>query len=98
MTGLPVRDTGRGVRLELRVIPRSPKTSVAGIRNGRILVRVTAPPVDRAANAAVVGLVADLLEVPRGAVRVAGGAASRNKVVDVDGVDCAHALAKLVPV
>jgi uncharacterized protein YggU (UPF0235/DUF167 family) len=47
-----------GVRIALKVIPRSPHTAIAGIRDGRLLLRVTAPPVESAANDAVVAAIA----------------------------------------
>ena len=82
----PVRETPRGVRLDLRVIPRSPRTGIDGVRDGRLLLRVTAPPVDHAANEAVVAAIADALDVPKRAVRLVAGQTARNKAVEVDGV------------
>jgi uncharacterized protein YggU (UPF0235/DUF167 family) len=77
------------VRLDLRVVPRAPRTEVGGLRDGRLLVRVTAPPVDDAANDAVIRALADALDVPRQAIRITAGAASRNKTVEISGVDAA---------
>ena len=50
-------------------------------------MRLQAPPVDGAANAALVDLLAGSLGVPRRAVRIVAGASSRSKTVDVDGVE-----------
>lgn len=82
----PFRPTARGVRIDLRVIPRSPRNAVDGPRDGRLVVRVTAPPVDDAANEAVIAAVADALDVPKRSVRLVAGRTSRNKTVEVDGV------------
>lgn len=87
----PIRATASGVSLDLRVIPRSPRTGLNGIRDGRLLLRVTAPPVDQAANEAVVEAIADLFDQPRRSVRVVSGLTSRNKVVEVTGVSVADA-------
>ena len=87
--------TASGTRLELRVIPRSPRTAVGGVRNGRLIVRVTAPPVDQAANEAVVTAIASALDVPRRAVRVIAGAKGRNKTIDVAGLGVADVRARL---
>jgi uncharacterized protein YggU (UPF0235/DUF167 family) len=65
------------------------------VRDGRVLLRVTAPPVDSAANEAVVAALADLLGVAKRSVRLVSGTTTRNKVVEVDGVDAADVLAKL---
>jgi uncharacterized protein YggU (UPF0235/DUF167 family) len=54
----PVVDAPTGVRLHLRVIPRASRTELAGIRDGRLVLRVTAPPVDRAANDAAIDAIA----------------------------------------
>jgi uncharacterized protein (TIGR00251 family) len=91
----PVRPTPHGVRITLKVTPRSSRTGVDGVRDGRVLLRVTAPPVDSAANEAVVAVLADLLGVSKRSVRLVSGATGRNKVVEIDGVDADDVLAKL---
>ena len=90
-----IRTTTGGVRIELRVIPRASKTAVSGVREGRLLLRVTAPPVDGAANAAVIAAIAKALDVPKGAVRIIDGEASRNKSVEITGVTEAIARQRL---
>lgn len=79
----PFRRGTMGTLIDLRVIPRSPKNVVGGIRDGRLMVRVTPPPVDDAANDAVVRLLADALALPRSAIRIVAGQTARNKVVAV---------------
>jgi uncharacterized protein len=74
-------------RLALRVQPRSRRNEIAGERAGALLVRVTAPPVDGKANEAVRRLVAQRLGVPVGRVAVIRGESSRDKLVEVDGID-----------
>lgn len=91
----PVRGTPHGVRLELRVIPRSPCAGVDGVRDGRLLLRVTAPPVDGAANEAVIAAIAGALDVPKRDVRVVAGQTARNKAVEVDGVTPGDAVVRL---
>ena len=49
-------------------------------------MRVTAPPVDQAANDAVVRLLADVLDVPRSRIVIVAGATSRNKTVQIGGL------------
>jgi len=73
-------------RISIRVMPRSPRNRIDGMRDGRLIVRVTAPPVDNAANEAVITLLAGDLGVPRGSIRVVSGANSRNKAVEVAGL------------
>lgn len=71
----------------MRVVPRARREELAGIRDGRLVVRVTAPPVDGRANAAVCALLAKAAGVPKGAVSVVHGASSRDKRVRIQGAD-----------
>lgn len=83
--GGPFRQGPAGALVDVRVIPRSPRAAIGGLRDGRLLVRVTAPPVDQAANEAVVRVIASALDVAKGAVRVVAGHTSRNKVIEIRG-------------
>ena len=80
------------MRLKLRVTPKSRSDEIVGITpEGVVQVRVTAAPQEGEANQAVLRLLSRALGVPRGAVRLKGGAASRDKWVEVDGLDAAEA-------
>jgi uncharacterized protein len=79
-------------RLEVRVQPRAQRDEVAGERDGRLLVRVTAPPADGKANAAVRKLLAKRIGVAPGKVTIVRGEASRNKLIEVEGLDDAQLL------
>ena len=59
---------------------------MSGERDGHLLIRVAAPPVDDAANDTLVEFLARTLGVPRRAVRIVSGARSRNKRVAISGV------------
>ena len=78
---------GDAVRFAVRVQPRASRSAIEGVHGGALKVRLHAPPVDGAANDALVALLADALDVPRRAVRIVAGASSRAKIVEVDGVD-----------
>jgi hypothetical protein len=69
------------------VVPRAKRNELAGQRAGALLVRVTAPPVDGKANAAVCRLIARRAGVPPSRVSVVRGASARDKVVRVEGVE-----------
>jgi uncharacterized protein (TIGR00251 family) len=73
--------------LAVRLQPRAREDAVKGERDGAVLVRVTAPPVDGKANAALVALIAKRAQVPKSSVSVVRGHASRDKIVRVEGVD-----------
>ena len=82
--------------LDIRVIPRAPRTLVDGTRGGAILIRLAAPPVDGAANDALIAFLAEALAVPRRNISLVSGGKSRDKRVAVDGLDGAAARARLL--
>jgi uncharacterized protein len=90
-------DVAGGVQLAVRVMPRAPQNAIDGVRNGRLVLRVTAAPVDGAANEGVCRLLADALSVPRRDVTVLAGQTSRNKTVRIDGLSVARLLALTAP-
>ena len=69
------------------VAPRASRQSVLGAHDGVVKIALTAPPVDGAANEALIGFVAKVLGVARRDVRVTSGASLRRKRVEVLGVD-----------
>ena len=76
------------VFLAVRVTPRSSRAEVTGVgEDGRLHIRVTAAPVDGAANEAVVRLLASVLDVPPSAIAIVGGVSSRRKRVRIEGID-----------
>ena len=79
----------------MRVQPRASRDALAGERAGALVVRLTAPPVEGAANEALARFLGKALGVPPSAVRIVAGATGRNKVVAVAGLDAAAALARL---
>jgi uncharacterized protein (TIGR00251 family) len=75
-----------GVRFAVHLVPRAAATGIEGTRDGALRIRVTAPPVDGAANEALRRLLAGELGVARSAVEIVAGATGRRKVVAVDGI------------
>lgn len=78
--------TATGVRLSLRVQPKASRNEVVGAHGEQIRLRLTAPPVEGAANEALVRFLAEQLGVGRSSVRIVAGHASRSKVVEVAGL------------
>jgi uncharacterized protein len=73
-------------RICLYVQPGASKTQIVGTHDGLTKVRVAAPPVDGAANQALVEFVAKRLRIPESRVRVVSGLTSRRKVLEIDGL------------
>lgn len=74
-------------RLAVRVIPRAGRDAIEGVRDAALIVRVSAAPVDGAANAAVSRLVGEALGIPASRVSVISGASGRRKVLSLEGLD-----------
>jgi len=93
--GLDLRTSGAFLTLRVRVQPRASKDALGGEREGALVVRLTAPPVEGAANEALARFLGKTLGVAPSAVRVVSGASGRNKVVSVAGLDAATARERL---
>jgi uncharacterized protein len=81
-----IRQTPTGVELDVRVIPRAKETRIAGERGDALLVRVSAPPVDDAANSQLVDYFSRLTHRPRSAIRIVSGTRGRTKRLAIDGI------------
>lgn len=86
---LRVGEVKEGATVEIRLRPRSSRREVAGVREGVLDLRVTAPPVEGKANAAAAALLADLLGAPPSAVLLKSGGKSRKKIFLVKGMKAA---------
>jgi uncharacterized protein (TIGR00251 family) len=91
----PITTSPAGIRLHLRVQPRASRDEVAGVAEGAVRVRLTAPPVDGAANDALVRFLATRLDISRSAVTLVSGHSGRTKVVEVDGLSAEEAARRL---
>jgi uncharacterized protein (TIGR00251 family) len=84
-----------GIVLSVRVIPRAPRSGVAGTRANMLLVHLHAPPVGGAANRELIDVIAAALDVPRRLVSIVAGDRSRDKRVRVAGIERATAESRL---
>ena len=83
-------------RIRVYVQPRASKTAVTGMHGDSIRIRLAAPPVDNAANEALIEFVARQLGLAKHSVRVVGGQTSRRKLIEIDGVGAEKANATLL--
>jgi len=90
-----ITTTEHGVKFAVRVIPRARKNEIAGWHGGTLKIRLAAPPVEGAANAALVAFLAELLGVRQRDVVILQGERSRDKVVAVRGIEAIGALEAL---
>lgn len=74
------------VLLDVLVVPRSSKSRVMGVHDGRLKMQLAAPPVDGQANSELVRFLAESLGVAKAQIQIVGGASNRRKTVRVAGV------------
>ncbi len=84
-----------GVLLSIKLQPRASANQIGEALGNELRVKVTAPPVDAAANDALVRLLAEELDCPRGRVELVRGHASRHKTIKLHGLSAETVLAKL---
>lgn len=82
--------------LRLHVTPRGSKNEITGWREDVLCVKITAPPVEGAANAAIVKFIADALGIRRSQVELISGDKSREKIIRVSGLSEGEVRSRLV--
>jgi len=87
VSGFDARRSGDAVRFSVRLQPRSSRNEIVGLQGVSLKVRVTAPPVEGMANQALIDLLSQSLRTPRRNVCIVSGLSSRNKMIEVRGVD-----------
>ena len=96
MDALDLREQPDGFTVRVRVIPKAHKNSLAGVEDGALVVRLTAPPVDGKANQALLEYLGTQLGLRKHQLQLQSGQKSRHKVVKVFGIGRAE-LERLVP-
>ena len=96
MTGAELRanETKAGIVVRLHVQPRAKRCEVAGVHDGALKVKVTAPPVEDAANRAVIEFLSRSLGVSKSSLQILAGDKSRDKVLQISGLSLADFRAK----
>ncbi|HKZ32364.1 MAG TPA: DUF167 domain-containing protein [Vicinamibacteria bacterium] len=92
---LDLRDTGEGVTLRVRVKPRASRDAIGGEQEGALVVRLSAPPVEGAANDALQRFLGKTLGIAPSAVQILKGLTGRQKLVAIAGLDAATARERL---
>ena len=92
----PIPRSDSGQLIDVRVVPRAGKSGLAGMRDGALLVRLAAAPVDGAANAELIAVLAAALHLPKRSIHIVSGERSRTKRIRIDSMDRHAALAALM--
>ena len=91
-----IRDAPDGALIDVKVIPRAGRSTIAGTRDNALLIRLAAAPVEGAANAELIELLARALAVPKRAITVVSGEKSRSKRLKVVGLSADAVRARLL--
>lgn len=81
-----LKESSGSVLLSLKIVPRASRNEIVGISGNELRLRVTAPPVDSAANGAVLDFLAEHLGIPRRNLQLVRGATNPHKVVSISGM------------
>ena len=80
-------EDSRGLTFTVRIVPRASRSEITGEQSGALRVRIAAAPVEGAANQELIKLLAKTFKLPQKAVEIVSGAASKNKIVRIQGAD-----------
>ena len=78
---LLIRETKKGLSFDIHVNPHASRAGIAGLAEGMLKVKVTAPPVEGAANEAVIALLSKKLELRKSQIKISVGAKGRKKTI-----------------
>jgi uncharacterized protein (TIGR00251 family) len=91
--GIKITESPEGVLFSVHVQPRASRNEVCGVQGDEIKLRLTAPPVEDAANMLCIEYIAKLLGIAKSRVSITSGAKSRHKAIKVTGITSAEILA-----
>jgi uncharacterized protein (TIGR00251 family) len=86
LDNLQLGEQSGGVTIPIRAVPRAARNALDGVVEGALRVRLTAPPVEGAANKALIAFLAVVLGVPKREITIATGEQGRRKLVRVAGL------------
>jgi hypothetical protein len=79
--------SGNSINIQVQIQPRSSKDQIVGLHNGRLKIKISAPPVDGKANQALIEFIAKALGVSKSKVEIVKGHSSKLKTLKISGID-----------
>jgi len=86
-----LKETDQGIEFKVKIQPRASTNEITGTFGDAFKLRITAPPVEGAANEAVIKFLKKLFGVSQGDVTISSGLTSRNKIIRVTGITLSEA-------
>lgn len=90
------KDAAPAAVLSIRIQPRASKNEAVLMESGGLKIRLTAPPVDGAANEALIRFLADRLDVTKSQVEIVSGHTGREKIIRISGMSEGEAKQMLI--
>ena len=90
-----LRESKKGLTFDIQVIPHASRAEIAGVQEGALKVKVTAPPMEGAANEACIKLLARELGLKKSQMEISSGAKSRKKTVMIKDISKAELETKI---
>lgn len=84
---IPFKKSKNGITICVKVRPRSSSRGIEGVQGDNVKVRLTSPPVDNAANEQLIEVLSEELGVRKSSISIIKGLSSRQKVIEIKGVD-----------
>jgi uncharacterized protein (TIGR00251 family) len=94
LDGWQIRESNDGLDLIFHVQPRASRNELSGIHNCAMKIRLAAPPVDDAANRALIDFLCSVLDIPKSRCRIKAGLRARTKTVHIIGLSRAQLMAR----
>ena len=89
MPPLNIREERGGIIFQVRVLPRSSKNLIAGVSEGMLKIKLTAPPVEGAGNEMLIKFLSEKLNIPKSKISIVRGQSSRSKTILAEGLSAA---------
>jgi len=90
-----ITEQENGIRIKVRVQPRSSQNKISGVIDGALKIKLTAPPVEGEANQELIRFLAQVLQVSRSQISLIQGSTGRNKIIQIEDVDKEYLLKRL---
>lgn len=92
---LNIKKCKKGIRFPVSLQPRASRNEISGLHDGALKIRLTAPPVEGAANRTCIKFLAKTLGTRPSMITIVSGLTSRNKIIEIEGMDAAAFSMKL---
>ncbi len=83
---IPYKKSKNGIAIEVKVEPRSSKKAISGVMGNVLKVKLTAPPVEGAANEQLIEVISEATGIRKSNIRIVRGASSKRKVLEIEGI------------